>query len=231
MDKNISISICVPALNEEKSLSGAVEDLILSLSPYIKKLEVIVVNDGSTDTTEQIAEQLVKEYSQVKVAHHKKKLGVGSCFRDALVFATGDYFTWFPADHENSAEEFIQCVPYLSPNTIVTCHHWGRDHRPVLRRLISRIYTWILNKYFGLDLKYYNGLTIFPTSILRSFTLITNGFFFLAESLIRAIKSGCRIVELSVPLRKRDWGKPKIFTFLSLTQMVRDFIHILLSRR
>lgn len=231
MAKDISISICVPAFNEEKTIREAVEDLFKTLSSYVRNLEIIIVDDGSTDSTPQLAEQIVKEYPQIKIIHHKKNLGIGSCYRNALAQAQGDYFTWFPSDHENSAEQFIQCLPYLRQDTLVTYHHLGYDHRPFLRRRISRIYTWIINKSFHLDLKYYNDLTIFPTSVLRFIPLVTNGFVFFAESLIQAIQYGCRVVELQAPLRKRDRGKSKTFTFLSVIRMINDLLHIFITQR
>ena len=230
MKKDFSISICVPSLNEGKSLKAVVEDLLKTLSFFVQKVEVIIVDDGSTDSTVHLADQLAKECRRVKVIHHKRNLGVGVCYRDALAVAGGEYFTWFPGDHENSAEEFIQCLPYLREDTIVICHHQGQDPRSVLRRWISRSYTLILNKYFHLDLKYYNGLTIFPTPVLHSFPLIANGFIIFAESLIRAIQYGCRIVELPAELKKRKCGKSKAFTFLSFNQMMRDIFHIFIEQ-
>lgn len=230
MKEDFSISICVPAFNEEKSLRETVEDLFLTLSTYVKELEVIIVNDGSNDATAYLAEQIAKEYPQVKVIHHKRNLGVGVCYRDALAIVHGDYFSWFPADHENSAEQFIQCLPYLRQDTIVTYHHLGYDHRPVLRRMISRVYTWIINKYFHLDLKYYNGLTVFPINKLRSFSLTANGSVIFAESLIKPAKHGCRIIELPTPLRGREKGKSKTFTFGSLLRMINDIYRIFMNK-
>jgi len=130
-----SISICVPVLNEEKTLKQAVEDLISTLSPHIRFLEVIIVNDGSLDSTDLLAQGLAREYPQVKIIHHLKNLGIGVCYRDALAIAGGDYFSWFPADLENSADEFISCLPYLDKEAnIITCYHCGQDPRPVMRR-------------------------------------------------------------------------------------------------
>lgn len=229
MRKSFSISICVPAFNEEKNLKEAVEDLLNTLFSYVQEVEIIIVDDGSTDSTPQLAKQIAKDYSEVKVIHHKRRLGIGACYRDALAIAKEDYFTWFPADHENSAEEFIQCLPYLDEKTVVTCHHLGGDPRSVLRRMISRSFTWILNKYFNLTIKYYNGLTIFPTSASRSFPLISDGFLFTSENLIKAIKRGYQVIELPVPLRKREGGKTKIFTILSFTQILRDIFCILMK--
>lgn len=226
MKQIVRISICVPAFNEEKSLRKAVEDLFSTLRASLQELEVIIVNDGSTDGTSRLAEHLAKEHSQVKVIHHLTNLGIGSCYRDVLAVATGNFFTWFPADHENSAEEFIQCLPYLRSDSIVTCYHCGQDPRSVFRRWISYGYSRILNKFFHLNLKYYNGLTIFPTSALRSFPLVANGFIFSAETLIYAVKYGCRIVQLPAPLRKRISGKSKLVTFVSFYQILNDIFRI-----
>ena len=148
-----------------------------------------------------------------------------------MAIARGEYFTWFPSDHENSATEFIQCLPYLREKTVVTCNHRGQDPRPALRRWISRSYVFILNKYFLLDLKFYNGLTIYPVALLRSLPLVAKGFALLAETLIRAIQSGYQVVELPAPLNKRVSGRSKALTLVSAYQIFVDLFHILILIR
>jgi glycosyltransferase involved in cell wall biosynthesis len=101
--QDVSISICVPAFNEEKTLAAAVEDLVDTLSVLVREIEVIIVNDGSSDSTLAIAEGLASKNPQIKVINHKNNLGVGVSFRDALAKAKYKFFTWFPGDHENSA--------------------------------------------------------------------------------------------------------------------------------
>ena len=232
MTKNLSISVCVPAFNEERNLEGGVGDLLSTLSPLVGKLEVIIVDDGSTDSTLQVAEELARKYYQVKVIHHKNNLGIGVCYRDALSVAGGDYYTWFPGDHENSAEEFIRCLPYVREDAIVTCYHYGQqDTRSVLRRCISYSYTWILNTSLGMNLKYYNGLAIIPTAILSSPPLVAEGFAFSAESIIRAVYSGYKVIELTAPLKGRACGRSKAFTLRSLCNMGKDLLHILIKAR
>ncbi len=230
MAKDISISICVPAFNEKNTLRDAVEDLIKTLSLYVQKLEIIIVDDGSIDSTPQLADQIAKEYSQIKVIHHKRNLGIGVSYRDALAVADGTYYTWFPADHENSSQEFIQCLPYLKEDTIVICHHQGQDPRSFMRRIVSGSYTRLLNRCFRLKLKYYNGLAIFPTSVLRSLHLVANGFILLAESLIKASRYGCQVVELPVALGKRNCGKSKALSLLATKQMANDILRIFLKQ-
>jgi len=229
--KDIDISICVPAFNEESTLKEAVEDLILNLSQQANGLEIIIVDDGSTDSTLQLAQELSAKYYQVKFIRHVKNQGIGFCYRDALAVAQGNYFTWFPSDHENSATELAKCLPFLKDDCIVTSHHRDYDSRPGFRRLISHLYTLVLNKYFRMNLKYYNGLTIIPTHILRSTPLVAEGFAFSAESIIYAVRLGCKVVELSAHLRERISGGSKAFRICSLWRMCKDFFRIGLKCR
>lgn len=225
--KDVSISICVPAFNEEGTLKDAAEDLRSTLLSRVKKLEIIIVNDGSTDSTRQIAQKLSNQYPEIKVITHKINVGVGACYRDALAIACGDYFTWFPADHENSADELVQCLLHLGNGCVVTCHHRRHDPRSKLRQMLSYLYTWILNKHFNLNLNYYNGLTVIPTKVLQSACLRAKGFAFSAESIIFAVKAGYGVVELAVPLRMRVSGKSKVFAINSILRTVKDLLRIL----
>ena len=227
MNNFISLSICIPAFNEEDALNLVVEDLIAVLLQHIDKLEIIIVNDGSRDSTFKIAYKLSKKYDFVKIVKHESNQGIGSCFRDALMIAKGEYFTWFPADYENSAYEIVGCLGYLNKSSIITSHHKGFDSRSKLRKIISIVYTLMYNSFFGLKIKYYNGLTIFPVETLRSLNLRSNGFAIFAESIIKSLNSGVKIVELSIPLNKRSCGRSKSLTLISFLRMVRDMRWIL----
>ena len=226
MSGNFSISVCIPALDEEKTLNAVVEDLISNLSSEAKELDIIIVDDGSTDSTSKIADEIKNKYYFVKVIHHQKNLGIGKSFRDALAIATGDYFFCFPADGEDKASCIKQFLPYLDKSTAVTCHHREYDRRSRGRRLISKIYTSILNKIFNMKLKYYNGTTVFPTKTLQSVNLVSCGFFVFAESLIKMASKGTEIKEISVPIAKREHGKSKALTLFSLSQIIGDLIKV-----
>ncbi|MFA5356959.1 MAG: glycosyltransferase family 2 protein [Candidatus Omnitrophota bacterium] len=227
MKNKVFLSICVPAFNEEGGLRAAVEDLLSTLSSVAGGLEIIIVDDGSKDATGRIAFELAERYAQVRVISHNKNLGIGASYRDALAVAVGRFYTWFPADHENSAAEFKVCLPHLSESAIVACHHRGQDPRSLARRVISRIYTWFLNGFFRLNLKYYNGLAIFPAVALRPLSLKANGFLILSESLIKAARRGLRVIELPVALKVRGSGRSKAFNLSEISQMASDITRIL----
>ena len=222
MDKKISLSICVPAFNEEDSLSDSVKGLANILLDHLRNFELIIVDDGSSDLTFDIADKISKVYDYVKVIKHERNLGIGACFKDALKIANYEYFGWFPADNENDAAELLNCLPYLDSNTVVTSHHLGCDPRSFSRRLLSRVYTLFYNIVFGLNIKYYNGLTIFPLTKLRCLNLQSSGFGIFAESIIKSLKAGLDIKELLNPLYRRSCGSSKSLTLISFLRIVKD---------
>lgn len=226
MKDDLCLSVCVPACNEEKTLRATIDDLLAVCLPHCR-LDIIIVDDGSHDATGAIADEIVKGNSSVRVVHQRQNLGVGAAYRAALEIARGDYFTWFPADHENSASEFVQTLEHLGPNTAVTCHHYGCDTRSPARRMLSRTYTFILNTVLGNKLTYYNGLTVFPVAALKSRPMQSRGFFFAAEGLIIAMKSGCKVHELCFPLGQRSEGRSKALSLKSLFVLSRDFLKVL----
>jgi len=228
--RGVRLSVCVPALNEEKTLADTVADLRTGLAPFVSRLEIIIVNDGSTDATPALAEGIAREHPDTKVIHHRHKAGVGVCYRDGLACASGDYYTWFPADHENSAAELAGCVLHCLPDAVVTSHHKGADPRIFRRKVVSRIYTVLINTLFGLRITYYNGLSIYPVPVLKSFSLVADGFVFQAEAMVRAVKSGCRLIELQAPLKERAWGRSKAFTLSSFMRATHDAWHIALHQ-
>ena len=221
-----SLSVCVPALNEEHSLRGAVEDLLATLVPVVSQLDVIVVNDGSTDGTGCVADELAEAHACVRVLHHAQNAGLGASIRNALAVAREDWFVYFPADHENSALELAQAVAHVEPECLVTTHHLSSDPRPFRRRWISKTYTGILNLLFGLRLKYYNGLTLHPTAAMRQVPLVASGYLCNAEVMIRMLKRGYRVKELEYPLRKRDSGKSTALRLRTFVCLAEDCVRV-----
>jgi glycosyltransferase involved in cell wall biosynthesis len=218
------ISICVPAYNEESTIQPVVKNLLLTLRPYYMGVEIIIVDDGSNDKTSLYALSLSNQYSEIKVLRHRKNFGLGCCFVDAIRESSYDFFSWFPADGENRAEEFLQVLPYLKNNNIITTHHRGFDPRNMLRKNISKWYSFILNMRFGNSVNYYNGLTVFPTEVIKKVRLQSKGVCILAETVVKTIKLGHPLIELSAPLNRRSKGGSKIFHGFGVFRFLHEFI-------
>src|SRR5438132_621669 len=72
-----SISVIVTALNEEGNLEPTVDSVVRAVSPRFADYEVIVIDDGSTDRTFEIAESLAAENPKIRVHHNPRNLGLG----------------------------------------------------------------------------------------------------------------------------------------------------------
>lgn len=92
--KRVKVSICVPVYNMEKYLKECIETLI---NQTLKEIEIIFVNDGSTDKSEKILEEYKNKYSNIKVITQKNK-GLGDARNTGLENAIGEYVGFVDAD-------------------------------------------------------------------------------------------------------------------------------------
>lgn len=94
MDTNEKVSVIIPVYNDEKYLKQCVESV---LTQTYTNLEIILVDDGSTDHTPEICEEYREKYDQIRVLH-KKNGGVGSSRNAGLALATGEYILFIDND-------------------------------------------------------------------------------------------------------------------------------------
>ena len=109
--KKYSVSVLVPAFNEQESIKGTVESVLKSDYKYLK--EIIIINDGSTDSTLKIARQLEKKYSKVKV-FNKKNSGKADSLNKALKIAKGELIAIVDADSYPDPNALSSMVGYFN---------------------------------------------------------------------------------------------------------------------
>src|SRR5438093_6395146 len=97
MNLRRTATIMAPAYNEARNIEGSVRDAVEAASG-LEDFEIIVVDDGSTDGTAQIVDELTKAIPQLRVVHHPRNLGLGAAYRTALDHARMDYFAWTAGD-------------------------------------------------------------------------------------------------------------------------------------
>lgn len=222
--KPISLSIVVPALNEETALSETIEDICDAMYKNSIDWELILVNDGSTDKTLEIANRLANNEERIKVIQHTRPIGVGSCFKDGIKIATKDAITWLAADGENDPGEIIKYLHLLEDVDIVVPFVSNVAIRSWTRRILSAIYIRIINLSFKTKFTYANGSAISRRRVFEIVKPKSNGFFFQTECLIKATHSGFLFTEVPVHLRKRMGGHSKAITLKSLFTVIREFI-------
>src|SRR5262245_4262121 len=96
---NHSLSVLVPVINEVENLRPTVDRLMRALSVTVEDYEIIIVNDGSTDNTGDVAEALAAEFGQVRVIDNPTNMGLGYCYLQGIQQAAKGFFVYIPGDN------------------------------------------------------------------------------------------------------------------------------------
>jgi len=185
-----SISIIVPAYNEEANLERAVKKYNLLAKELFDDHEIIIFNDCSTDQTGRIADSLAKKNPRIRVIHNKTNMGLGYNFRKGVELAKKTYFTVMFGEGDMLTSSARNILKSAGKADIIMSYVQNPEARTWIRRIISSSFTKTLNLLFGLKLKYYNGYTVHKTKLIKKTHLTTNSFAYQAEALIRLLKKG-----------------------------------------
>jgi NAD(P)-dependent dehydrogenase (short-subunit alcohol dehydrogenase family) len=204
-----SLSVLIPALNEAKNLEQTVVRLIEALTITVEDYEIVIVDDGSTDGTGAIADQIAAANANIRVIHHPTNKGLGYCYTEGYRAATKEYFVYIPGDNTWPYRSFVELFGNIGRADVITSFAINPEVRPRGRRYVSRLFTIVMNRLFSRNLQYFNGLTIYPTNFLRRDPATTFGFGFQAEVLLKALTSGLSYIEVGLPIDERASGQSK----------------------
>ena len=220
------ISVLVPALNEEGNIAPTVGAIDQALSETCGDWEIIVVNDGSSDATGAVAERLQSENPRVRVLHNPRCMGIGHAYDRGCEVARMDYFVYIPGDNTWPYESCRRLFDQAGSADIVVSYALNPEIRDRSRRLVSRAYTLALNLLFGRNLRYYNGLNIFPTAFVRTRPVKTFGFGFQAEVLLKALAAGLTHVEVGLQIDERAAGSSKAVSLRNILSVTLTVLRL-----
>lgn len=223
------ITVIMPALNEEHGLSSGIEDVMAGFRTFNIPGELIVVDDGSTDSTGRIADDNMSVYSNMSVFHHKSPHGIGAAFWAGVQKAQGEIVVMIPADGENKASEILCHLPLMEEVDIVVPFVSVPEIRTWNRRLLSHLYRKIVNVTFGLPVRNVTGTVMYRKAILKDISLKSRGFFYQAELLVKTAGKGYLYKEVPYVLKKRKGGISKSTTFGSLMDIVRSYLSVMIE--
>ncbi|MBI2549671.1 glycosyltransferase family 2 protein [Candidatus Woesearchaeota archaeon] len=200
MKKAASITLIVPAYNEERNLGNSITTINDTVKRFVADYELIVIDDGSRDSSGAIAEDFAKRNPRIRVVHFKTNRGPGAVYREAIRLATKEYIMLLTGDNGIPAESIARMLGRIGDADILNSYTMNPEVRPIVRRLVSTLYTTMLNLLFGLNVKYYNGLALYKLSLARQVKITTSSFAFHAEVLLQLLKSKQKHSYLEVPV-------------------------------
>lgn len=221
-----SISVILPALNEERNLVAAVASVEAAFSDRVSTFEILIFNDGSTDRTGVIAEELARQNPPIQVIHNRHRMGLGYNYARGVELARYDYVIMVPGDNEVPGNSIKELVNGLEMSDLVIAYFVNPWVRPWVRRVVSEAFVRAMNFLFGLKLRYYNGPCIIRTRVIRGISYHASSFAYMAAILVRLLKRGHSCVEIGVHLRGREFGRSKAISIRNILSVAHTVLSL-----
>jgi len=220
------ISFIVPAYNEENSIADSIYSINKAISAVksIDKHEIIIVNDGSDDSTEKKILELQKKFISVRHVTNERNFGLGFSIRRGIDLVKYDKFMLVPGDNAFSIENIISQLKMSSNCDLVIPYPKNESERKKFRRILSKLYCAIFNLFFGLSIKYINGTTIYPTKKVKEMKLISKGHGIISEITTKLLYSEIKYCE--VPIHARFPSRERAIKVKNLTDTIFIFIKL-----
>ncbi len=206
-----SVSVVLPAFNEVDNLDGVVRRLDRVLDALAPAGEIIIVDDGSSDGTSALADELARALPRVRVLHHASNGGYGAAQRTGLRAATRDLVCLLPADGQVPPEELSRYLEAAGKADVIVGRYRRRPDA-LMRRILSRTYILVLRLLYGVRLQNINAPKLYRREQLAGVEITARGGFADAEIVLQLSQQGRRFHEIDVECAPRTAGQSSVGT-------------------
>lgn len=210
----VDLSILVKAFNEAASLATVVSELHRVFADTAWVYEIVIVDDGSSDGTGDIADDLARSDPRVRVIHHATNRGIGEVYQTGFAAMRGTVMTWVDADGQFPPETFPSFLRILNDQGYDLVLGYVEDHgeeRSIPGKLLSFGERSLYRLMFG-PLPKFQGVLMFRRSMYHRLELrpAGRGWGVVMELIIRAVRGGYRVANVPITLRARMSGSSKV---------------------
>jgi glycosyltransferase involved in cell wall biosynthesis len=227
MNRLPSVTAFFPAFNDAATISSMVISALLTLRQVTDDYEVIVVNDGSKDHTEEMLAELERLYPQVRIVTHPNNRGYGAALRTGFASAQKEWIFYTDGDAQYDPRELIELVAAVTPETDVVNGYKIERSDPLHRIIIGRIYHHIVRLLFGFRLRDVDcDYRLMKRAIFEKVELRSTSGTICLEMVKKMQDLGYRFVEVPVHHYHRAHGKSQFFNFPRLCRTAVQLISL-----
>jgi cellulose synthase/poly-beta-1,6-N-acetylglucosamine synthase-like glycosyltransferase len=209
----LDLTFVVCAYNEEECLRAAVEDCLTWMRHAKRVPQILIMNDGSTDRTAIIADELAREHPGVIRAYHApKNLGQLRLIRTSWPLVATTYYAVIPGDAQFDMQSFDLFLPFIGKFDVILGFPNNEEIRGRLRVTLSYLWRLYLLGLYGIAMVYLGGLIVLPVDLVRRIETNSEGFLGWYELILRVCMSGASIIQIPFVMRERAGGESKAFS-------------------
>lgn len=233
----VDISIVVPAYNEAQNLAILIPIIVKTFKDFSIDGEIIIVDDGSEDETEQVCKEISERYRSngvnIQILRHEKNLGKTRALSTGFQNCNGKYVFLFEADLQYDPRDIMRFIPLLDIGYHIVCG-WRR-HRadPPHRIMLSKVQNIVQRLIFGTNLNDHNvgfigyrrwvALTLFDPTFIEELG-VGRAYHRIVLALGRCL--GFTIDEVPVRHYARKYGKSTIKGIRASIETLKAFIKL-----
>lgn len=202
-----SLSVILPAYNEEALIANTISTVMSTLSTWMQNFEVIVVNDGSKDRTGEIVAQLATYDRRIRLINHPVNKGYGAALVTGFESATKELTFFMDSDGQFDIRDLVRFFPLIEEYGAVLGY---RIHRQDtwMRKLNAQGWKKLVSFIFGVQVRDIDcAFKLFRTEFFYTHRLETRGAMINAEILYKLARAGYTYTELGVQHLPRRAGK------------------------
>ena len=204
----VSISIVLPAYNEEVVIATTVRRVFLALSRMVADFEILVVNDGSKDRTGAIVGAIAAQEPRVRLITHQVNQGAGAALVSGFMRASKAYTFYMDADGQFDINDLVRLLPYLGEYDGVFGYRFDRQD-PWMRKFNAWCWNKVVRFVFNLRVRDIDcAFKVFRTDYFRQVVLEARGALLLTEVVYKFARAGYNYTEVPVRHLPREGGNP-----------------------
>jgi glycosyltransferase involved in cell wall biosynthesis len=219
----MTLSVVIPVYNEEENVGLLYESLKKTLDPLKKEYEILFVDDGSTDKTLAILEEIQSIDNRIIVLSLRRNFGQTAAFAAGFDFARGDVVVTMDGDLQNDPADIPKLLEFIKENDLVSGWRKKRKDPFFTRRLPSMMANWLISNVTGVKLHDYGcSLKAYRRDVIKNLKLYGE-----MHRFIPAVASwyGVRVAEVETVHHPRIRGKSK-YGISRTVKVVLDLITV-----
>jgi glycosyltransferase involved in cell wall biosynthesis len=227
-----SISVFFPVFNDQKTIVSLTENALAVLADLTDDYEVLLINDGSTDASAAVADDLARNMKHVRVIHHSCNRGYGAALRSGFSNATKELIFYTDGDGQYDVSELALLVPQMREGVDVVNGYKIERHDNRGRKASGAIYNRLARFFFRLPISDVDcDFRLVRRAAIERIPLGLSSGAICVELVRKLTSAGCTFRELPVHHYPRLHGKSQFFTPRRVARTVFDFVALWLSLR
>jgi len=221
---HISLSIFFPVYNDWGTIGSMVAEAIFTAEKVSDDYEIILVDDGSEEKTQDVLDFLERQFPGVRVVHHEKNRGYGGALRTGFKEAKKEFIFYTDGDAQYDVREMVKLTAAVREDIDVVNGFKIKRSDPFYRVVLGKIYQYSARFLFSLPIKDVDcDFRLMRRSVFDSITLESNSGTICVEMIRKISQQGFRFTEVPVSHYFRASGKSEFFNFTRLFRVARDF--------